>query len=69
VKRRERLRVATLAAARAQGCACQPEITMHKLEPGIWRPTVAHDDWCPLLRSHEGASADRPPTVALVSNA
>jgi hypothetical protein len=48
---RKQARAAILAAARLQGCACDPDIT---LPPGGPQPakvrvaTVKHDDDCPL---------------------
>lgn len=36
---------AAIAATRAAGCTCDPDITIN----GI-RATVKHDDWCALLR-------------------
>lgn len=39
---------ATLAAARASGCTCQPEIELK------WpRVYCRHDDWCALLRRED----------------
>jgi hypothetical protein len=41
-------REATLAAARASGCTCQPEIELD------WpRVYCRHDDWCALLRCED----------------
>jgi hypothetical protein len=38
---------AALAAARALGCTCQPEVAIHD---GI-RAVIRHDDDCPILRT------------------
>lgn len=37
---------AVLAAARAQGCTCRPDITLD----GAGHAHALHDDWCALLR-------------------
>lgn len=48
--RREMI-AATLARARAAGCTCNPDIRIPDPKPGkVSRATVAHDDWCPLIR-------------------
>jgi hypothetical protein len=39
---------AALAATRAAGCTCDPQITIEGIHA-----TVAHDDWCALLRSRD----------------
>lgn len=43
---------AALIAARADGCTCNPEISI-KANAGngdIGHATIRHDDWCALLR-------------------
>ena len=47
--RQRRITDAALLAARAQGCVCDPNLRTEW--PLI---VVAHDDWCPLARAHEG---------------
>jgi hypothetical protein len=44
----QRVVAAARHQSRAQGCVCTPEITI--FSPHV---VVAHDDHCPLLRSHE----------------
>jgi hypothetical protein len=39
---------AAIAAARGQGCTCQPEVTID----GV-RAFLRHDDWCALLRKRD----------------
>lgn len=38
-------------AARAQGCACDVEVTITVEAPGVYGAHVAHDEWCPLVRA------------------
>ena len=45
------LRAVALAASRVEGCTCEPVITTIEVAPHVHRAEVAHDDWCPLLRS------------------
>jgi hypothetical protein len=40
---------ALLAAARAQGCTCNPVITIDDND----NATARHDDWCALLRRQD----------------
>lgn len=47
-----------LELGRAQGCCCLPEVHTTgwiQLPNGNWHPLirVAHDEWCPLMRSVE----------------
>ena len=51
-------RVAALRAARAQGCTCEPEVRFVNGQPPL--ATLAHDEWCPLLRTMQ----ERPPGAA-----
>lgn len=44
------LRKAIIAAARAEGCTCEPDIALRG-ETG--HVTVAHEDWCGLIRSRD----------------
>lgn len=44
---RERVHQAALEAVRLQGCVCNPKVTLHG-SAGLYRASVAHDDWCPL---------------------
>jgi hypothetical protein len=51
-----------VAQAREQGCCCCPEVTAVGWMPGPdGRPapvlTIAHDEWCPLLRSQDKGSS------------
>ncbi len=39
---------AALAAAKASGCTCEPEITVKGITA-----TISHDDWCALLRRED----------------
>lgn len=39
---------AVIAAARAQGCTCQPEVTVRGASAFL-----RHDDWCALLRKRD----------------
>jgi hypothetical protein len=39
---------AVTAAARGQGCTCDPEVTID----GV-RAFLRHDDWCALLRQQD----------------
>lgn len=39
---------AALAASRASGCVCDPDISADGINV-----TVSHDDWCPLIRSRQ----------------
>jgi hypothetical protein len=50
---KEKVMGAALAAARAQGCVCRPELKLVEIEPGFYTARLAHDDWCPLLRARE----------------
>jgi hypothetical protein len=49
----DRIKRATLAAARASGCTCSPDITVRELGDGVYDNTIAHDDWCLLAFSHD----------------
>lgn len=46
---RGRLAEAALAATRAAGCTCAPDMVLHRGAGGVLHVHVAHDDWCPLL--------------------
>jgi hypothetical protein len=39
---------AVIATARAQGCSCQPEVTISGM-----RAFLRHDTWCALLRKRD----------------
>ncbi|MFD7246968.1 hypothetical protein [Streptomyces massasporeus] len=40
------------------GCdVCDAEQRMTQISPGLWRLTVSHDNWCPVLAAYEGRSA------------
>jgi hypothetical protein len=40
---------ATVAAARAEGCVCDPQLS--KI---AWpHVTILHDDWCPVMRRQD----------------
>jgi hypothetical protein len=64
--RERRLAKAARKAARVQGCVCNVEITFDRTDhplrsiDGMAPVSVAHDDWCPLLRVLE----ERPPGLA-----
>ncbi len=46
--KRNQLRAVLVAQARAEGCTCEPDITLPRFEPGKVRvATVAHDMDCP----------------------
>ncbi len=46
--KRNQLRALLIAQARAQGCICDPDIALPKLEAGKVRVvTIAHDNDCP----------------------
>jgi hypothetical protein len=45
---RDRIERAALAAARATGCTCSPDITVRDLGHELYDTTMLHDDWCPL---------------------
>lgn len=47
----ETLRLAALKAAVLQGCLCEPEVEISEETPGVYRSTIFHDHWCPLLRA------------------
>ena len=39
------------------GCAeCNAEQRLEELVPNVWSLVIAHDDWCPVLRSQEARS-------------
>ena len=40
---------AALVLARAQGCNCEPEITITTVGRGIPFAHIRHDSWCRLL--------------------
>ncbi len=44
---------AALRAAKAQGCVCQPDLRLAEFKPGLYSVTLAHDEWCPLLRARK----------------
>ena len=47
----EQIKADLLAGARAQGCDCNPEISVPAIERGkVSHVSVAHDDWCAMLR-------------------
>jgi hypothetical protein len=56
-----------IAAARAQGCACQPDVLVEwNTGEHVSHISLGHQDWCPLLRVMQ----ERPPaarTQAFVS--
>lgn len=51
-KEKRAIRVAR-AAAKKQGCVCNVEVTITGHLDGWPVASVAHDDWCPLLRVME----------------
>lgn len=55
------------ASLRASGCVCNADIAIVREAEGIYRSTVGHDDWCPLLRArNEGAGNAGPQLVVLL---
>ena len=40
---------AAFAAARAEGCTCDPEVKLVEVD-GIHYGAMLHDDWCALMR-------------------
>jgi hypothetical protein len=57
---RDRARALVLAQARAEGCTCDPDITLPSLAPGKVRVvTVAHDHDCPRCEPEHGSAGWR----------
>lgn len=46
-------REGAIRAARAQGCRCEPDVELVEVKPGIYAATIAHDAYCPLIRSRD----------------
>lgn len=59
--RSRRAKAKALAASRAQGCTCQALVEVRPGTPPL--VAVFHDDWCSLLRSHEGNSGPKTQIV------
>jgi hypothetical protein len=66
MNRKEIVRAAK-RAARKQGCTCKPDIDILSsptFRGDLGRVHVAHDSWCPLLRSAE--TDGQPATTAVI---
>lgn len=50
VAERKRLAKAAVVAAQATGCCCVVGVSVADHGDGLYRATLSHDDWCPLLR-------------------
>jgi hypothetical protein len=46
----KRVRTGALRAVKVQGCCCRPIVHVNRLPSGVFHTSVAHDDFCPLLR-------------------
>ena len=58
VAEHKRLKRAARLKARELGCVCKPRIEITTLADRLHGATLFHAEWCPLLRSYEGASPD-----------
>jgi hypothetical protein len=57
---RKRLERAARHAARQMGCVCGPRVEVTKLRERHHGVRIFHAEFCPLLRSYEGADPDVP---------
>lgn len=60
IAERKRMARAARLAAREMGCVCGPRVVISTVADRVHGATLLHAEWCPLLRSYEGADPDVP---------